>query len=205
LFIHDGSIFTDWALLSFMMKAKMTSDILHESAGWLMNLLAKIGSKIFSASAVLVVVLVIGCGGDELGKRYAVYGSITYKGKPLPKGTIAFVSDKPDGRGASGVIQDGKYQLTTQVENDGAFPGTYLVTINDIVIDASIAEAETKKLAAKKNVQMAPGGMVDQAQQGKALRKAANNVPAKYASASTSGLKAEVKASSNKFDFELTD
>jgi hypothetical protein len=127
-----------------------------------MNLLAKIGSKILSASAVLVVVLVIGCGGDDLGKRYAVSGTITYKGKPLPKGTIAFVSVKPDGRGASGVIEDGKYQMTTQSANDGAFEGSY-------------------------------------------LRKAANSVPAKYALASTSGLKAEVKASSNKIDFELTD
>ena len=50
-----------------------------------MNLLAKIGSKILSASAVLVVVLVVGCGGDDLGKRYAVSGTITYKGKPLLK------------------------------------------------------------------------------------------------------------------------
>ncbi len=170
-----------------------------------MNLLAKIGSKILSASAVLVVVLVVGCGGDDLGKRYAVSGTITYKGKPLPKGTIAFISEKPDGRGASGVIEDGKYQMTTQSANDGAFEGSYLVTINDIVIDNAAAEAETKKLAAKKNVQMAPGGMIDQVHQAKALRNAANSVPAKYSLASTSGLKAEVKASSNKIDFELTD
>lgn len=170
-----------------------------------MNLLAKIGSKIFSVSTVLVVVLVVGCGGDDLGKRYAVSGTITYKGKPLPKGSIAFISDKPDGRGASGVIEDGKYQLTTQTANDGAFPGTYQITINDIVVDTAAAEAETKKLAAKKNVQIGLPGMVDPAQQAKALRKAANNVPAKYVSAATSGLKAEVKASSNKIDFELTD
>jgi hypothetical protein len=170
-----------------------------------MNLLAKMAYKIFSASTVLVVFIVIGCGGDDLGKRYAVSGTINYKGKPLPKGTIAFVSDKPDGRGATGVIEDGKYQLTTQDPKDGAFPGTYLVTINDIVIDNDSAAAETKKLAAKNKVQMSPNGMIDQVHQAKALRKAANNVPAKYALASTSGLKAEVKASSNKFDFELTD
>jgi hypothetical protein len=103
------------------------------------------------------------------------------------------------------VIEDGKYQMTTQSANDGAFEGSYLVTINDIVIDNAAAEAETKKLAAKKNVQMAPGGMIDQVHQAKALRKAANSVPAKYALASTSGLKAEVKASSNKIDFDLTD
>jgi hypothetical protein len=169
-----------------------------------MNLLARIGSKILSVSAVLVVIAVVGCGGDDLGKRYAVSGTITYKGKPLPKGNIAFVSDKPDGRGASGVIEDGKYQMTTQSPNDGAFAGTYLVTINNIEVDSATVEAETKKLAAKKNIQLSPG-MVDPAHQAKALRKATNNVPAKYALASTSGLKAEVKASSNRIDFELTD
>ena len=169
-----------------------------------MNLLASIASSILAASVLLVVVALVSNGDDELDKRYTVSGTITYQGKPLPKGIIAFVTNNPDGRGASGMIEDGKYQMTTQNTNDGAFPDTYLVTINDIVIDRAVVEAESKKLAAMDNFELQPG-MIDPAEQAKALRKAANNVPTKYASAATSGLKAKVKAGSNKFDFELTD
>lgn len=169
-----------------------------------MNLLANIASSILAASVLIVVVALVSNGDDELDKRYTVSGTITYKGKPLPKGIIAFVTDNPDGRCASGMIEDGKYQLTTQSSDDGAFPDTYLVTINDIVIDRVFVEAESKKLAAMDNFELQPG-MIDPAEQAKALRNAANSVPTKYASAATSGLKAEVKASPNKIDFELTD
>lgn len=147
---------------------------------------------------------IVACSDDGLDKRYPVSGTVTYNGKPLEKGSINFVPDAPEGRGALGEIKDGSYTLTTQSPGDGAFPGKYSVTITDLNVDLGAAEAATKELAAKKKVEMS-SPMIDQAEAAKALKSAKNTVPGKYAQIDSSGLKAEVKAQSNTFDFALTD
>lgn len=146
-----------------------------------------------------VLFLTVGCGFDDgLEKRYAVTGKVTYKGQPVAKGTINFMPVKPDGRGATGQILDGDYSLSTQATNDGAFPGEYKVTIDALNADFTQAEAAAKK---KGSTSVAlPQDMV-----AKAFKNAKNAVPAKYSQVGSSPLKAEVKTSSNKFDFELTD
>jgi len=143
--------------------------------------------------------MVVGCSsGDGLDKRYKVSGKVTYKGAPVAKGTISFMPVKPDGRGASGQIVDGSYQMTTQEANDGAFPGEYTVTIDALTADLSAAEAEAKKKGAT-SVAL-PQDMV-----AKAYKNAKNAVPAKYSQAASSGLKADVKQQSNTINFDLTD
>jgi hypothetical protein len=79
----------------------------------------------------LAAVALSGCGG---GDPYAVKtvpaaGSVTYKGKPLSNGTIMFQPVKEEGRPASGVIQDGKFTLTTYNEGDGAVAGKHKVAV----------------------------------------------------------------------------
>lgn len=144
-------------------------------------------------------IAIIGCsGGDGLDKRYSVTGKVTYKGAPVEYGTINFMPDKPDGRGATGQIKNGSYTLTTMDPDDGAFPGAYSVTIDALKADLTAVEAEAK---AKGSTSAAlPQDMV-----AKAYAKAKNLVPAKYSQPATSGLKAEVKASSNTFNFDLVD
>ena len=143
--------------------------------------------------------LIIGCGADDgLTKRYAVTGKVTYKGQPVAKGSINFLPDKPEGRGANGQIVDGAYSMTTQDPSDGAFPGSYSVVVDALEPDMAAVEAAAKK---KGSTSVAlPQDMV-----AKAYAKAKNAVPKKYSQPATSGLKAEVKAGSNKFDFDLTD
>lgn len=159
-------------------------------------LFAKIGPA--SLSAAVMSVILLGCGsGDDLGKRYAVYGSVTYNGKPLEKGNILFYPATPDPKGinngANGVIVNGEYTLSSRGEDDGAFPGDYLVSITSREADLTKAEANVK------------AGVLRQDDVAKANAKAKSLIPTKYANLDSSGLKAKVEAKSNKFDFALTD
>jgi hypothetical protein len=61
------------------------------------------------------------------------------------------------------------------------------------------------KAAAKSKMDYNPEMMHDPVIASKVQRTAKHNIPVKYASSSTSGLGAEVKAESNKINFDLTD
>jgi hypothetical protein len=78
----------------------------------------------------------------------------------------------------------------TMTPGDGALPGKYLVTV-------AVTEVDT---SATKNV---VGGMHRADLIFKAPRKFL--VPRKYSDPNRSNLKAEVKAETNRFDFELQD
>ncbi len=146
----------------------------------------------------IFALLIAGCGDDSgLAQRYPVRGTVSYKGAPLPEGTISFKptsSDDPNARAASGVIKDGSYELTTATEGDGALPGKYAVTISSRVADFSKAEANVKG-----------GGMMRQDDVAKAYKNAKKATPARYELPETSGLTYEVKAQTNQADFALTD
>jgi hypothetical protein len=136
-----------------------------------------------------------GCGSDDgLGKRYPVSGTVTYNGKPLPKGSITFVpNDTKTSRAANGNIVEGAYTLTTQSPDDGALPGQYKVTVTAVEVDLSKASATAKK----------SGMMINQADIAKAKRTSL--LPSKYMVPETSGLTATVKEETNRIDFTLSD
>ena len=59
-----------------------------------------------------------------------VSGKITFEGKPVTEGNIAFVSTDPGRPNASSPIgPDGSYDLLTQEKGDGARVGDYRVSI----------------------------------------------------------------------------
>ena len=146
---------------------------------------------------------VLGCGGDELGTRYPVSGKVTYKGAPVAKGTISFVPEEAEGRGASGTIENGSYSLTTHTPGDGAFPGKYTVTVDTREIDEAAQKAATEKFAKEKKIE----GLMEVPQdvRAKLSQQAKASTPAKYLSTSTSDLKTTVEAHSNSLDFDLRD
>lgn len=158
--------------------------------------------RIRNILAVVGILASLGCSDDGLGKRYPVSGNVTYKGKPLAKGTITFVPSAPEGRGANGDITAGTFSLTTQTPDDGAFPGSYKVLVTDKQANMSKVDEDSKKFAAKSG-QMAT--QPDPASIARAYKSAKNTVPSKYSSSATSPLSAEVKAESNAFDFPLED
>jgi hypothetical protein len=149
---------------------------------------------VVSTCAVLAV---LGCGEDGLGKRYPVSGTVTYKGQPLAKGSISFFASGAgaETRGAAGTIADGKYTLSTQSENDGAFPGDYVIGITAREADMSEAKANAAK----------HGGSARQDDVSKAYATAKSLVPKKYEVPEQSGLKAKVEAKSNTINFDLVD
>jgi len=128
--------------------------------------------------AIAAMVPIACSGGSGLS---SVSGKVTYQGKPVPKGTVAFQSTNPEGRNATGAIgEDGSYTLQTENPGDGALPGDYNVTISardEVILDyIPLKPPPVKRLA-----------------------------PAKYEKAETSGLKATVKSGSNTINFDLTD
>jgi len=149
------------------------------------------------ALAALACLVAAGCGDDGLGERYKVTGTVTYKGKPVSSGSIQFypAGGSPEARGATGVIKDGAYSLSTQGDDDGAFAGDYLVAITARKPDMSGAQANADKI----------GGLYRQEDVAKAYKKAPSEVPTKYESPEAGGLRAKVEAKSNTIDFELTD
>jgi hypothetical protein len=153
--------------------------------------------------AILLVVL--GCSDDGMGKRYKVTGKVTYKGQPVAKGTINFVPQTQGNQGAQGQIEDGSYSLMTLSPGDGALPGDYKVTVSSRQVDEAAAKAAAEEQAKKKGV---PGGysMIPQDIQAKFLKQAKMMTPMKYEAVSPENdLKATVTSGSNVFDFDLKD
>jgi len=165
-----------------------------------MNALTKKFRVVGMALGVAATAVILGCGDDSgLPTRYKVSGKVTYKGQPVPKGTVVFEPTNPpmpQGRVANGSIENGSYTLTTSTPNDGALPGDYKVIIMSSDLDAAALAK-----------QQGQGGLLHQGDEGhvKAIKASKNPLPEKYAQSSNTPLKATVKAQSNSIDFPLED
>jgi hypothetical protein len=111
--------------------------------------------------------LAVGCGGSGGDGPAAVpaAGTVTYQGQPVETGTIQFVP--ANGRAASGAIENGKFTLSTNGNDDGAIPGTHQVSVSAIKQGTKIVNGEPEVI---------------------------HLVPEKYASPGMSGVTAEVPA-----------
>jgi hypothetical protein len=130
--------------------------------------------------AVSLLLIIAGCARKGGMETAPVSGKVTYRGKALPTGTVMFVPT--EGPAATGEIgKDGTYKLTTYREGDGAVIGEHKVTITALQgMEGALPEVRSGT----------PGPLV----------------PAKYLSAETSGLIAEVKPkTNNEVNFELKD
>ena len=154
------------------------------------------------ACAASVGLFIPACGdsNDAFGKRYAVSGTVTYNGQPLAKGDIAFVPET--GAGATGIIEDGSYALSTEGVRDGALPGKYKVTVSAKEDSEAVAKAAYAKQSKKKaeEITKVPRDFL-----ANAASHAKNLVPAGYGDIRTTPFTAEVKESSNSFSFDLSD
>jgi hypothetical protein len=82
-----------------------------------------------------------GCGGEsgEL-PTVRVSGTLAVDGKPVSKGTVHFHPEK--GRPATGIVQDGKFSLSTYSEGDGVIPGKNRVAV-EVVEEVPMKDGDT--------------------------------------------------------------
>lgn len=133
----------------------------------------------FVLSASLSV-LAWGCAkGEDHPETVPVEGKVTYKGQPVPQGTISF--QPQSGETATAEIQsDGTYHLATFEPKDGAVLGHHQVKIVANTADPDLIPGSSPGYVAPKDL-----------------------VPKKYGDFGTSGLEADVTKESTRFDFDL--
>jgi hypothetical protein len=159
-------------------------------------------SAAFAAVVSVGVSAFVGCGEDGLPKRYPVYGTVTYQGKPVESGTITFTpGDLHHGRSAGGTIKDGNYSLASLETDDGAMAGHYKVSV---IAQKMITDGLDSKQKMMYEKARSTGGVPIPPQVKKKVR-IEDLVPKKYCDPQTSGLQAEVAEKSNEVNFELRD
>jgi len=148
----------------------------------------------FKAIGVVLVFTLVahGCGGSDPAKPKLakVSGTVTYKGKPITSGRVAFTPEatKGDATGqlATGDINsNGTYRLTTFDTNDGAALGQHVITLQ--VLEGTENMGKPK-----------PDGTFD-------YKLPKSLIPAKYTQADKSPLRYTVKEGTNTYDIELEE
>ncbi len=140
----------------------------------------------------------VGCSAVSSNpKTYPVTGSVTKGGKPVSGAQVVFVSVEQGGQSAFATTgSDGKYQLMTFEPNDGAVPGTYLIKVSKYEGGVAPASTETRNLSPEEEAKLYNPDE-------KAPPPPKNELPQKYASEVTSGLKHTVPTSASTFDIEI--
>jgi hypothetical protein len=84
--------------------------------------------RTYTGLLAVALATAVGCSGEE--KLYNVTGSVSFSGKPIPKGLIHFDPDptkKTGGQSGYAEILDGKY--TTAVKGKGVRGGAYQIRV----------------------------------------------------------------------------
>lgn len=156
----------------------------------------------------LVVVLaafgLVGCTGQSDASRpqlVPVSGKVTYQAQPVEGAIISFMTDASPRTATGQTDAKGEYQLTTYNSNDGAVIGEHTVTITK-----PQAAQQAEPMDARGYAGAMAGGKGGKTGIPTAGQEVKQTLPAKYASAQTSGLKRAVIAGDvNRFEFDLTD
>ena len=89
-------------------------------------------TRTLTASAMILIAAVSGCGGDSEPTRYPVQGTITLNGKPYADMKVEFVPDPGNAGLTAGVDHsgpEGNY-LITAMGLSGLAPGKYRVIVS---------------------------------------------------------------------------
>lgn len=138
-----------------------------------------------------------GCGDPGIG-CVPVTGTLTVDGSPVEGVMIVFHPNDASGRAASGRTDaQGVYNLTTEINGDGALPGGYKVSVtkHENAADDLPAEVDPDDEASLDSIY----GQLDTSKE----TKSKNLIHAQYENPAGSGLTAEVTTSENKFDFDV--
>lgn len=138
-----------------------------------------------------------GCGPAGIG-TVPVTGTVLVDGKPIEGVTIVF-NPGEGGRAASGVTDaQGAYTLTTEINGDGALPGSYQISVtkNEVEDDGLPKEVDPDSETSLDDIY----GQLDTSKE----QKSNNLIADMYSNYMGSGLTAEVKSDEeNVFDFDV--
>jgi hypothetical protein len=138
----------------------------------------------------LLVLLALGCGGKNPNAPASVSGKVTYKGQPVPAGSITFISGGAGGR-------------TCQLDADGSYTGIDL-PVGEMTVTVETESA--KAMATPQDPKAKRSGSAPPPPGGKTSKPIEYvKIPEKYADAKTTPLKKTLKSGSNSYDVELTD
>lgn len=157
-----------------------------------------------SSLAAACLLTIVGCGEPHY-EHAKVHGKVTYKGKPVAKGSVLFVPTKPMPDGsllpASGELNaEGAFDLTSGGE-PGAVVGEHKVVI--MAVDPGAA-AEAAPDAEKIEI-IGPSPSGGPPKGGTKAPKFKHLVPEKYGDPNSTPLVQTVKSGENNIDIELTD
>jgi hypothetical protein len=142
-----------------------------------------------------------GCGGEAQGPTlHPVSGTVTYKGAPVANVQVSFVNEAAS-RYASGTTDaEGKFQLMSFKENDGAIAGEHVVLVSKQEVVTPPAGGDPPSMDEMyKNYEQTTQKTGDGSGE-------AGGIPAKYATVDTSPLKQQVSADGpNEATIELED
>ena len=92
---------------------------------------------------ILIVLLALLSAGCSKSGTVEVEGTVLLDNQPVPDATVLFIPEGGTGQPAQGVTdENGKFQLTTFKDKDGALPGAYKVTVSKSVPTPQPPEAE---------------------------------------------------------------
>jgi hypothetical protein len=152
--------------------------------------------------AICVALVVGGCSDGGRPETAPVSGTVTYNGEAVAGANVVFIPKEGGSRNASGTTDSqGKYQLTTFEENDGAVPGAYSVTIREGGTDEDLSAMSSEDPSAGYGAAMDAAASGGAPPAGEAAEE--GGIPAKYADPNQSGLDRTVESGKNVFDFTL--
>ena len=80
----------------------------------------------------LACLVTAGCGTEDRPTLVPVTGWVTYRGEPVGGAHVCFFGESSEPTAIATTGNDGGFQLTTMDENDGAAPGSYVVTVSKL-------------------------------------------------------------------------
>jgi hypothetical protein len=152
--------------------------------------------RTFGAGALLLACcLSFGCGAKNPLAPGSISGSVSYKGKPLPGGTVQYVTSEGVPY-SSPIAQDGTYAIAD-------LPAGELVVVVETASAKERAAAKSKEADRRMSAQQPrPGGAPAAAEQEAPVYVP---IPEKYGKPKSSPLTFTVKAGRNVNNIELTD
>lgn len=156
-------------------------------------------------STLISTGLACGCGGaTDAPKLQPVSGSVMYNGKAVAGATVSFFHEKAPQASIGKTDSEGRFFLSMKEPNDGAMAGQNIVTVHKESAQPAAAAQSTSGPPSPSDL---AGNMAKMAGTGDPRKKKDTNseLPAKYASRTTTPEKVDVKEGENTFVIQLVD